>query len=92
MLIAGLANVPSNADAVVVNTTVTNTTGSSFLTVWPAGVGQPTASNLNWTPGITIPNAVTVKLGAGGGNAGKVSVFNLSGNVDVITDVAGWFG
>jgi hypothetical protein len=79
------------ADSVVVNTTVTGTTGSSFLTVWPAGVSQPTASNLNWTPGLTIPNAVTVKLGIGGSNAAKVSMFNLSGNVDVITDVAGWF-
>jgi len=80
--------VPADAESVVMNTTVTDTTGSSFLTLWPAGQAQPTASSLNWTPGVTIPNAVTVKLGA----AGKVSMFNLSGNVDVIADVAGWFG
>jgi hypothetical protein len=33
-----------------------------------------------------------VKLGAGGTNTGKISVFNKSGTVDVITDAAGWFG
>ena len=84
----GFGGVPADAESVVMNTTVTDTTGSSFLTLWPAGQAQPTASSLNWTPGVTIPNAVTVKLGA----AGKVSMFNLSGNVDVIADVAGWFG
>ena len=56
--------------------------------MWPAGRSKPTASSLNWAAGVTIPNAVTVKLGT----AGKVSMFNLAGNVDVITDVAGWFG
>ena len=86
--VGGLAGVPTNADSVVLNTTVTNTTGSSFLTLFPAGAVRPTASNLNWAPGLTIPNAVTVKLGT----AGALSVYNLSGNVDVITDVAGWFG
>ena len=65
--VGGLAGVPSDAEAVVLNVTVTATTGSSFLTIWPAGVAQPTASSLNWTPGVTIPNAVTVKVGTGGG-------------------------
>ena len=37
--------------------------------------------------GEVIPNAVTVKLGS----TGDVSVFNLSGNVDVIIDVAGYY-
>ena len=85
--VGGLAGVPADADAVVLNVTVTATTGSSFLTMWPAGQAQPTVSSLNWTPGRTIPNAVTVKLGAGG----KISIFNLSGNADVIADVAGYY-
>ena len=90
--VGGLVGVPGDADAVVLNVTVTDTTGSSFLTIWPTGLVQPTASSLNWTPGVTIPNAVTVKLGSGGANTGKISMFNLAGNVDVVTDVAGWFG
>ena len=86
--IGGLEGVPTTADAVVLNTTVTDTGGSSFLTVWPYGLTQPNASNLNWTAGVTIPNAVTVQLGA----TGRVSVFNLTSSVDVIIDVGGWFG
>ncbi len=85
--VAPLAGVLPSADAVVANVTVTNTTGGSFLTVWPQGSTRPTASSLNWAPGVTIPNAVTVKLGAG-----QVSVYNFSGSVDVLTDVGGWYG
>jgi hypothetical protein len=88
VLIRALVGVPSGADSIVANTTVTDTTASSYLSMWPTGVVQPTASNLNWDPALTIPNAVTVKLGTGG----KVSYYNLTGSVDVITDVAGWFG
>ena len=58
-----------------------------FLTMWPTGQTRPTASSLNWSAGITIPNAVTVKLGT----AGKISMFNLAGNVNVIADVAGYY-
>ena len=90
-VVGGVSGVPADADAVVLNVTVTGTTGSSFLTLWPSDQSQPTASNLNWTPGVTIPNAVTVKVGAGGLNAGMVSVFNLFGNTDVIIDVAGYY-
>jgi len=86
--VGGLLTVPIGADAAVLNVTATDTTGSSFLTVWPAGQPRPTASSLNWTPGVTIPNAVTGKLGT----AGKISVYNLSGTVDVVVDVSGWFG
>ncbi len=86
--VGGEGGVPLDAEAVVLNVTVADTTGSSYLTVWPKGQTQPTASNLNWVAGEVIPNAVTAKLGT----SGEVSVFNSSGNVDVIADVAGWFG
>ena len=91
VVVGGASGVPADADAVVLNVTVTDTTLPSFLTLYPAGQSRPTASNLNWSPGLTIPNAVTVKLGTGGLNAGKVSVFNLSGGVNVIIDVAGYY-
>lgn len=85
--VTGVAGVPANATAVVMNVTVDQTTGSSFLTVFPAGAIRPLASNLNWVAGTTIPNLVTVKIGA----AGQVSVFNLQGNAHVIADVAGYY-
>jgi hypothetical protein len=85
--VTGVAGVPSNATAVTMNVTVDKTTGPSYLTVFPAGAPQPTASNLNWVANATIPNLVTVKIGA----SGQVSVFNQNAKVHVIADVAGYF-
>ncbi|MCU1396362.1 MAG: hypothetical protein JWM34_4790 [Ilumatobacteraceae bacterium] len=86
--VVGRGGVPSTGvGAVALNVTVTNPTGSGYLTVFPAGQQQPTASNLNFTPGLTIPNMVLVPVGAGG----QVTVFNSAGTSDVIVDVLGWF-
>jgi hypothetical protein len=85
--ITGQGGVPSaGVSAVVLNVTVTDTTASSYLTVWPAGVPRPVASNLNWVAGQTVPNLVEVALGLNG----QVSVYNAAGSTDVIFDVAGY--
>jgi len=85
----GTAPIPSvGVAAVVLNVTVTGTTAASYLTVWPAQIPRPTASNLNWTPGMTVPNLVEVPVGPGGG----VSFFNAGGNAHVIADVEGYVG
>ncbi|MGZ4718530.1 MAG: S8 family serine peptidase, partial [Acidimicrobiales bacterium] len=85
--------VPPDATAVVLNVTVTDTTTAGFLTVFPADVTTvPTASNLNWSPGKTIPNLVTVKLGTGAaGTLGRIKIFNAAGNANVIADVVGYY-
>jgi hypothetical protein len=86
--IAGCGGVPlTGVSAVVVNVTITNNTQDGFLTVWPAGTTQPVISNLNFTPMQTVPNLVTVGLGAGG----EVSIYNKRGTVDVIVDVVGYY-
>ncbi len=86
--VAGRGGVPAvGAGAVVLNVTAVAATASSFVTVWPKGAARPLASNLNVGPGDTVPNLVVVKLGAGG----KVSLFNVFGEMDLIADVAGWF-
>jgi YVTN family beta-propeller protein len=86
--VTGAGGVPkSGVGAVVVNVTATNTTKSSFLTVWPTGVTRPTASNLNWFAGQTVPNRVQVPVSP----EGKVSIFNPAGSVDVVVDVGGYF-
>ncbi len=79
--------VPANADAVLLNVTVTGTTAASFLSIWPSGQPKPLVSSLNWSAGQTIPNAVTAKVGVGG----KISVFNPSGDVNVIVDLVGYY-
>jgi hypothetical protein len=86
----GLAGtvVPADATAVVLNVTATDTRTAGFLTVWPNGAKQPTASNLNWTAGETIPNLVTVPV-----LNGKIDFSNhSSGTVDVVADVFGYYG
>jgi CSLREA domain-containing protein len=85
----GPSGVPdSNVSAVVINATVTEPTHGSFLTVYPSGVQRPMASNLNFSPGQTVPNLVTVKVGIDG----KVKVYNAVGQVHVIFDIVGWYG
>jgi hypothetical protein len=86
--VTGLGGVPpAGASAVMLNVTVTGPSTGSFLTAFPAGEPRPDASNLNYTAGLIVANAVVVKLGAGG----KVSLFNANGTANVIVDVAGWF-
>jgi streptogramin lyase len=85
--LAGVGGIPADADAVVLNITVTNTTADGHLTVWPSGGPKPRASNLNWAAGRTTANAVTVELSLDG----AVDVFNATGTADVIIDVVGVF-
>jgi streptogramin lyase len=85
--LGGGADIPSTATAVVMNVTVTNGSAGSFVTAYPAGTGTPNVSNLNFGPGQTIANLVTVKLGSGG----EVAFANAVGAADVIADVVGYY-
>ena len=89
LTVAGHGGVPvSGATAAVINVTVTDSTAPSFLTVWPSGEVRPEASSLNWPEAATLPNLVIAALSADG----KVDLFNLTGNVEVVADVVGWYG
>ena len=86
--VTGRGGVPADGvGAVVLNVTVTEATAPGFVTVYPTGAGRPTASNLNFVPGQTVPNLVVAKVGADG----NVDLYNLQGSVHLIADVAGWF-
>jgi hypothetical protein len=87
--VGGLAGIPTTGvTAVVMNVTVTNTTASSYLTLYPWGATPPLASNLNWVAGETIPNLVTTSLG----NASSIGAYNFIGQTDLIIDVEGYYG
>lgn len=77
----------SGVSAVVMNVTVTQPTASSHLRVWPAGEDRPLVANLNFVAGQTVPNLVTVAVGANG----RVNVFNRFGSTHVIFDVVGFY-
>jgi hypothetical protein len=87
--VAGVDGVPSSGvTAVVMNVTVTAPTGGGVLTVYPDGGSVPAVSNLNFSAGETVPNLVTVELGADG----KVDFYNNSGGtVQILADLAGYY-
>ena len=86
-LALGSVSVPSNATAVVLNVTATNTSRAGFFTVYPTGGTVPLASNLNWVAHQTVPNLVMVRLGSGG----FVTIFNGSGSADAVVDLEGYY-
>jgi streptogramin lyase len=86
--ITGLGGVPAGGvSAVVMNVTAVDPTGAGFLTLWPSGTDRPEISNLNFVPGRTVPNLVTVGVGPDG----KVNVFNATGSTHVLFDVVGYY-
>ncbi|MUH51886.1 MAG: hypothetical protein F2789_11835, partial [Actinobacteria bacterium] len=66
LVVAGRGGVAVDAAAVVLNVTVTEPQTPGFVTVFPCGSAVPTASNLNFVAGQTVPNAVIAKLGTNG--------------------------
>lgn len=86
--VTGTHGVPANGvTAVVLNVTATNPTANSFLSVYPSGGPNPGTSNINFTPGATVPNLVTVPVGPDG----KVLIANHVGSVDVVADLEGYY-
>jgi alpha-tubulin suppressor-like RCC1 family protein len=79
--------VPASATAVVLNVTGVTPTAATFVTVYPSDEDRPTASSLNLEPGDTRPNQVTVTLG----DDQRVVLYNNSGNVHLVADLAGYY-
>ena len=85
--VAGEANIPTDATAVVGNLTATDSTGSGYLTVY-AGSTAPTTSDVNFSAGSDSPNMVISGLTSSGG----LNIANGGGHrVNVLFDVSGWF-
>ncbi|MFI9386212.1 PKD domain-containing protein [Kutzneria sp. NPDC052558] len=86
--VTGAHGVPAGGvTAVVLNLTATNPTADSFLSVFPSGGANPGTSNVNFAPGQTVPNLVTVPVGPDG----KVVIANHTGRVDVVVDLEGYY-
>jgi hypothetical protein len=78
-------NIPAEATAYSLNVTVVPTASLGYLTIWPAGVPQPTVSTLN-SDGRVKANATITPAGTNGG----VSVF-ASDATQFILDIDGYF-
>lgn len=83
--VTGFGGVPAAARTALLNVTAVDTTGAGYMTVYPCGAARPEASNLNFGPGETIPNAVIAKLGV----EGSVCIYTSAG-ADIIVDVNGY--
>lgn len=85
--VGGVAGVPTDAVAVALNLTATESTGPGFVTVYPAGGSLPLVSNLNLTgAGQTVANAAVVSLGDGGG-----LMLHAQRATHLVVDVSGYF-
>lgn len=84
--LAGSFGVPAGASAVVLNVTAVQPSAGGYLTVYPDGTSRPTASNVNMSQGITVPNRVIVPLGSDG----AIDVY-ASASTNVIVDISGWY-
>lgn len=72
----------------VLNVTVTQPGQGGYLTVYAGGAARPTASNLNFVAGQTVPNLVVAPIGGDG----TVALFNGSAStVQLIADAAGYY-
>ena len=84
--VTGRGGTASNAAAVIVNLTATETAAPGFATVFPCGSALPGASTINYGRGTTIANSVVTKVGSGG----KVCVYTHARSHFVV-DVTGYF-
>ncbi|WP_404961990.1 hypothetical protein [Streptomyces sp. 147326] len=86
--VAGAAQIPAGVTAVALNVTVTNPSKDGHVRVYAEGGEVPTTSNVNYTPGQTVPNMVIASVGQNG----YVDIYNHgAGELDLIADVTGYF-
>lgn len=87
----GTTGVPADATAVTLNLTGVSPSASTFVAAYPkpaAGATTPLVSSLNLARGVTAANLVTVKIS----DDGYVRLFNSAGSVQLLADVAGYYG
>ena len=82
--VSGKNNIaPTGVNAVSLNVTATNASGTGYVTVYPCG-RRPEISSLNFNAGDTVPNAVIARLSETG-----TLCFYSNVAVDIIADING---
>ncbi len=85
--VSGVAGVPTTANAVELNLTVTDTTAATYATVFPTGQSLPNAASLTAAKGQTVGHLVEVPIGAND----EISIFNDAGSSHVVVDLEGYY-
>lgn len=86
--VVGRDGVPSSGvGAILVNVTAIAPSAPGHATVYPAGQPAPTASNINFPAGRTVPGLVVAKLGTDG----RIVLRNGgTGRTHYVVDLSGW--
>lgn len=88
--LTGFCGIPSTAKAISVNLTVTGSTASGFLSLFPGNGIAPATSSINFVTGQTRANNAVALLATDG--TGSLAVVNgAAGTVHFILDVNGYF-
>jgi LPXTG-site transpeptidase (sortase) family protein len=80
-----LPSVPASASAAVINVTAIDAPGGGYWTAYAAGTPRPDTSNLNTSPGATVPNQVIVPV-----SGSAIELFSDVGG-NVLVDVVGYY-
>lgn len=78
---------PAGASSIVGNVTGTNTTATTYVTIWPTGSTKPKSSHLNLVAAQTAANMALLGLGTDK----SIQIYNNAGYVDIVADLAGYF-
>jgi len=80
---------PSTASSALVNLTITETDGSGYLSLYPAGTSWPGTSSINWSgPGQTLASSVTVAVSS----TGSIDIrAGGGGSTQVVVDLLGFY-
>ena len=85
LAVRGSGGVPTTATSAVMNVTATNTSAAGFLTIFACDEFRPTASNLNFVGGATVPNLTKTRISS----SGHICIY-ASTATDVVADVTGY--
>ncbi|MBV8718719.1 MAG: hypothetical protein JOZ65_26945, partial [Chloroflexi bacterium] len=90
--VAGVAGIPSDAGAVVLNITAVGYTANGWLTAYPSGQAVPATSTLNFgTSQYAMANGSIVRVGSGGQVCVNIGTSGSSSNsANVILDATGF--
>jgi N-acetylmuramoyl-L-alanine amidase-like protein len=85
--VGGVAGIPTDATAAVVNVTSVGAQGPGYLFAVPSGTANPNASTVNHQVHGDATNRATVAL-----VNGRMDVRLVGGSADAVVDVVGWYG
>jgi outer membrane protein assembly factor BamB len=92
--VAGVFGIPSGSpvvQAVIGNLTAVAPDQGTFLTLYPANLTLPLASDINVAAFAVRANLVVVQLDTTDSSIGDVWLYNGAGNTNAILDIEGWF-